>query len=147
MGGEFNIAWNAQPPSMDPMVTTANSTRDISRNVFEQLVTIDANGEVQPVLAEDYEVSEDGEVLTFILREGVTFHDGSTMQAEDVEASIERWLTTSGLASQYFEGPESTTPPQTSHGTIWRCWRQMRSSTSKSRRQDTPWRSSTKLRA
>lgn len=111
-GGEFNIAWNAQPPSMDPMVTTANAARDIGRNVFEQLVTIDASGEVQPVLAEDYEFSEDGTVLTFALREDVPFHNGSTMEATDVVASIERWQGLSGLAQQYFDGAEVESPEE-----------------------------------
>lgn len=111
-GGELNIAWNAQPPTMDPMITTANATRDIARNVFEQLVTLDAEGTPHPVLAEDFEISEDGQVLSFTLRDDVSFHDGSTMEAADVVASIERWIGLSGLGGQYFSGAEVDSPQE-----------------------------------
>ncbi|WP_033420477.1 ABC transporter substrate-binding protein [Nesterenkonia alba] len=105
-GGEFNIAWNAQPPTLDPLVTTSTATRDISRNFFEPLITIDADGEVQTVLAEDYEVSDDGLEITFTLREGVQFHDGSTMEADDVVASLEGWIERSGAGQTFFSEAE-----------------------------------------
>lgn len=111
-GGELNIAWNAQPPMMDPMPATANATRDIARNVFEQLVVPDTEGVIQPVLAESYEVSDDGRVTTFILRDGVSFHDGSTMDEADVVASIERWMRVSALGEQYFGDAEIDSPEE-----------------------------------
>lgn len=101
-GGDFNIAWNAQPPTLDHLLTTANTTRDIVRNFYEPLLTVDADGEVQPVLAENYEVSEDGLTITFELREDVPFHDGTMMEAADVVASLERWIEHSNVGSLYF---------------------------------------------
>lgn len=102
IGGEFNIAWSAQPPTLDPLMTTANSSRDIARNFLEPLLTMDNEGEVHPVLAEDYEISDDGMQLTITLREGVSFHDGSTMEAEDVVASLERWIDVTNVGQNYF---------------------------------------------
>lgn len=105
-GSEFNIAWNAQPPTLDPLATTSTATRDISRNFFEPLITTDANGEVQPVLAEDYEVSDDGLEITFTLRDGVLFHDGSEMEAADVVASLQAWMERSGTGQTFFSDAE-----------------------------------------
>lgn len=111
-GGEFNIAWNAQPPSMDPMKSTANATRDLGRHIYEPLVTLDANDEVQPVLAESFEMAEDNQSITFTLREDVPFHDGDIMDAEDAVASAERWLEESGTAAAYFPGTEVESPEE-----------------------------------
>ncbi|GAB3711465.1 ABC transporter substrate-binding protein [Nocardiopsis nanhaiensis] len=108
-GGEFDIAWNAQPPTLDPLVTTSTATRDISRNFFEPLVTMDPDGEVQTVLAEDYEVSDDGLVITFTLREGVTFHDGTEMEEDDVVASLQGWMERTGVGQTFFSEAEAAT--------------------------------------
>lgn len=89
-GGELNIAINAQPPSLDPQVSTATATRDTARLVFESLMVLNADFEPVPFLAEDVEV-EDNQRFTFTLREGVTFHNGDEMKAEDVVASMNRW--------------------------------------------------------
>ncbi|GAB3842178.1 ABC transporter substrate-binding protein [Nesterenkonia populi] len=108
VGGEFDIAWNAQPPTLDPTVSTATATRDISRNFFEPLVTLDADGEVQTVLAEDYEVSDDGLDITFTLRQGVMFHDGTEMEAEDVVASLQSWMERSSVGQSFFSEADVT---------------------------------------
>lgn len=110
-GGDFNIGWDAQPPTLDPLLTTATATRDIARNYFEPLLTVDSDGAVQPVLAEEFEMSDDALTLTFTLREAVPFHDGSTMEAADVVASLDRWIERSNVGSMFFgealvESPE-----------------------------------------
>ena len=71
---------------------TATATKDAARPIFETLVTLNENYEVQPMLAESYEQSEDGLVFTFYLRQGVKFHNGKEMKADDVVASLERWV-------------------------------------------------------
>lgn len=109
-GGEINIAVSAQPPTLDPMMATAHVTRTVARVFYEPLLTFDAEGEVQPVLAEDYEVSDDGLTLTFTLREGVPFHDGTVMEAPDVVASLERWRELSGVGQNYFSEAEIESP-------------------------------------
>src|SRR5690606_12206336 len=67
-----------------------NSVVIVQGNVYEGLTAIGRDLSVVPGLAESWDVSEDGLTYTFHLREGVTFHDGSEMNAEDVAASIRR---------------------------------------------------------
>lgn len=99
---ELQIAYNAQPPTLDPLMTTAVATRDVARNIYESLVTLDKDSKVVPMLAESVEESEDGKVITFKLRQGVKFHNGDDVTAEDVVASMHRWMTTTGLGKTYF---------------------------------------------
>jgi len=70
-------------------VNMMNYTGEPHAMIYEGLVSIDYNYEYRPGLAESWEVSEDGTVTTFHLREGVTFHDGSEFNAEVVKWQIE----------------------------------------------------------
>lgn len=97
-GGTLNMALNTQPPTIDPHMSTATATRDVARPIFETLVTLNSNYEVEPLLAERFEQSDDGLVTTFYLRQGVKFHNGKEMTAEDVVASLERWIEKAGRA-------------------------------------------------
>lgn len=102
VGGELQVAYNAQPPTLDPLLTTAVATRDVMRHVYETLVTVNQNFEVKPMLAESYEVSEDGKTITFELRKGIKFHNGEEMLPEDVVASMNRWKESTTLGKSYF---------------------------------------------
>lgn len=103
LGDELVIAYSAQPPTLDPHLTTAVATSDIMRGVFETLVTVDSDYNFQPMLADTYEVSDDGTKITFHLREGVLFHNGKELKAEDVVASMERWRDNSNRADAFRE--------------------------------------------
>ena len=82
-----------EPPHLDPTASAAGAIDEILyANVFEGLTRIGPNGEVLPALAESWDISEDRKVYTFKLREGVTFHDGTGFDAEDVKFSLERAL-------------------------------------------------------
>jgi peptide/nickel transport system substrate-binding protein len=59
-------------------------------NLYEPLMWLNPDGTFEPALAESWDVSDDGLVWTFHLREGVTFHDGKALTADVVKASIER---------------------------------------------------------
>src|SRR5699024_12421464 len=63
------------------------------------LFALDENYEVQPMLADDYEVSEDQLQYDITIREDVAFHDGSTVTIDDVLASLDRWLLTSSVGA------------------------------------------------
>jgi len=76
--------------SLDPHLAVAAGTREVMFNVFEGLVKPDPEGNLIPAVASDVEVSEDGLEYTFTLREGVKFHDGSPVEADDVIWSIKR---------------------------------------------------------
>lgn len=102
-GGEIKVAYPAQPPMLDPHVSNVIATTDIMSHVYETLLTVDSNYSVQPMLAESYEQSEDGQMVTFKLREGVLFHNGEEMVADDVVASMERWKDSVGARGQFNE--------------------------------------------
>lgn len=93
-----NVAYNAQPATFDPHVTGATATREVDRNVFEGLFEEDATGTPKPQLCESYESSDDNKVWTFHLRKGVKFHNGEIMDADDVIASLDRWLKKNAIA-------------------------------------------------
>ncbi|MDS8902238.1 ABC transporter substrate-binding protein, partial [Streptococcus pneumoniae] len=71
--------------------------RKIGWHIYEGLFALNQDFEAVPLLAEDYEVSEDGKTYTITLREGVSFHNGEPVTAEDAKASIERWLKVSSV--------------------------------------------------
>ena len=77
----------------DPhIVSDGLAARSIIKTIYESLVTLDAQGNYQPALAERWEVGPDARNWTFHLREGVTFHNGDVMQASDVVATMGRVL-------------------------------------------------------
>lgn len=76
--------------SLDPHKATAAGTKEILFNIFEGLVKPDPNGNLMKAVASDYTISDDGLVYTFTLREGVKFHNGNEVTAEDVKYSLER---------------------------------------------------------
>ncbi|WGF87375.1 ABC transporter substrate-binding protein [Marinivivus vitaminiproducens] len=77
--------------NIDPIWTTAYITRNHGYLVYDTLFALDENFEPQPQMVDTYEVSEDGLTYSFVLREGLTFHDGAPVTAEDVVASLQRW--------------------------------------------------------
>src|SRR5699024_4266696 len=101
---ELKVAYDTIPPSLDPHISTAFATMDIAAPVYEALVTMDENYEPQLMLAESYDVNDEGDVYTFHLREGVKFHNGDELKAEDVVASMDRWKEQSILAQANLSG-------------------------------------------
>ena len=79
--------------SLDPHKAVAAGTKEVMFNVFEGLVKPTSTGDLTPAVAEKYEISEDRLTYTFTLREGVQFHNGDTVTAEDVIYSINRCAT------------------------------------------------------
>ena len=115
---ELVIGMQQEPTSLDPTAdATASIDSMMTQNVFEALTTVAENGEVQPNLATSWDVSEDGLTYTFHLAEGVTFHDGSTLDAEDVVFSFDRAMAEDSVnpSKDIFEPIESVTAvdPQT----------------------------------
>jgi peptide/nickel transport system substrate-binding protein len=100
MGGTLRVALDTAPPSVDAQESTAYITRTIMGSVIEGLFTLDEEYDVIPDLADSYEASDDNLEYRFFLREGVLFHNGDELVADDVVASLERWfnITTPGSA-------------------------------------------------
>ncbi len=85
------IAMQLEPPHLDPTSAAAQAIDSVVySNIFEGLTRFQGDGSVVPGLAESWEISGDGTIYTFRLREGVTFHDGSSFDAEDVKFSLDR---------------------------------------------------------
>ena len=83
----------AEPQALDPAAVTAVNDFRILMNMYDGLVRYkDGTLEVEPALATEWTISEDGTRYTFTLREGVTFHDGSTFDAEAVKFNFDRML-------------------------------------------------------
>ncbi len=80
--------------SLDPYQITAAGTREVLFNVFEGLVKPDTDGNFIDAVASEHSVSEDGLTYTFTLREGVKFHNGETVTADDVLYSFETCAAT-----------------------------------------------------
>jgi len=91
--GVLVVGQIAEPQALDPHAVTAVNDFRILMNLYDGLVRY-APGtlEVEPALAEAWEIGDDGMVYTFTLREGVTFHDGSALDAEAVVWNFERML-------------------------------------------------------
>jgi peptide/nickel transport system substrate-binding protein len=111
-----NLAMVGEPQSLDPMASTADLVGTIMQHVYEPLYTFDANWAVQPMLAQALPaISPDGKTYTIALRTGVTLHNGRTLDAEDVVASLKRWFDVTprgkslakSLASLSAKGPNT----------------------------------------
>lgn len=86
----ITVATTAQPDTLDPHVTSATSAFQSSKSIYDTLVEVARDGAIVPSLAEAYTTSLDGLTWTFTLRDGVRFHDGTTLDAADVAASLAR---------------------------------------------------------
>ncbi|WP_237458408.1 ABC transporter substrate-binding protein [Pontibacillus yanchengensis] len=104
----LKIGNDQEPAGLDPHKVPAHSSIRIYEKVYDSLLTFDENMELQPELAKEWEQPDDTTYI-FTLREGVTFHNGDKMTAEDVKYSYERILDeeTASIAKSYFDKVES----------------------------------------
>lgn len=100
-GGSVVFGMTQDLVSLDPHQITDAGTRSVVFNIYEGLVKPTSTGDLEPAIASDYTISEDAKTYTFTLRDGVTFHDGSPVTAEDVKYSIERYAEIQGESSAF----------------------------------------------
>lgn len=96
---EFIFGVTSEPATLNSATTSDQPPTMIGNQVFDGLVRLDRAGEIQPQLAESWELAEDGLSMKFKLREGVTFHDGEPLTAEDVKFTLEKGLAVSPYAA------------------------------------------------
>ena len=84
---------------IDPGITTAYITRDHGYMVYDTLLAMDSNFKIQPQMAE-FKVSDDKLTYTFTLRDGLKWHDGAPVTAEDCVASLQRWGKIDGMGQK-----------------------------------------------
>ncbi|HEV8438986.1 MAG TPA: ABC transporter substrate-binding protein [Methylomirabilota bacterium] len=87
---------------LDPIWTTAYITRDHGYMIWDTLFATDANLQIRPQMVDKYTVSRDSMKWSFTLREGLRFHDGQPVTAEDCVASILRWGKKDALGKLLF---------------------------------------------
>lgn len=98
--GSFTWMYTANVTSLEPNTITSNNTQMYLYPIYDSLVHIDAAGEPQPMLAKDWEISEDGLSVTMNLIQDWTYHDGTPFDAASVKANIERHKTPGGWNEQ-----------------------------------------------
>lgn len=90
-GGSVVVGITQDLDSLDPHKAEAAGTKEVLFNVFEGLVKPDAMGNLVAAVASDYNISKDGKVYTFTIRNGVKFHNGQEVTVNDVVYSINRY--------------------------------------------------------
>src|ERR1700754_3391265 len=87
---------------LDPIITTAYIQRDYGYMVYDTLLAMDSNFKIQPQMAE-YKDSDDKLTYTFTLRDGLKWHDGTPVTAEDCVASLQRWGKRDGMGQKLMD--------------------------------------------
>ncbi|WP_028349177.1 ABC transporter substrate-binding protein [Bradyrhizobium murdochi] len=94
---------------LDPGFTTAYITRDHGYMIYDTLLATDSNFKVQPQMA-DWKVSDDKLTYTFTLRDGLKWHDGAPVTAEDCVASLKRWGRNDNMGQKLMDFTASIEP-------------------------------------
>lgn len=111
-GGVINVAMVGEPPTLDPMLSTADLVGTITQHFFETLYTFNQEWKVTPLLAAAMPtISDDGKTYTIPLRQDVTFQNGQPMTAKDVLASLQRWENVASRGRQTEKMIESISTP------------------------------------
>src|SRR6478736_2187678 len=94
---------------IDPLFTTAYITRDHGYMVYDTLLATDSDFKIQPQMA-DVKVSDDKLTYTFTLRDGLKWHDGAPVTAEDCVASLKRWGRSDNMGQKLMDFTASIEP-------------------------------------
>ena len=93
--------------NLDPIWTTAYVTRNHGYMIYDTLFAMDASFTPQPQMVDAWNTTADGLIWTFVLRDGLKFHDGSDVTSQDVVASLNRWGQRDGMGQQLYANLES----------------------------------------
>lgn len=91
-GGTIVAAISQDPGHFNPAITTSGGTHTASELLYNGLVRLNADLEIEPDLAESWDITDDGATYTFTLRDDVTWHDGEAFTSEDVKFTFEEVL-------------------------------------------------------
>jgi len=113
-GGNLTFAISIDSGCIDPQQVGNNDALNIGRQLVDSLTVQNLDGEIQPWLAESWEVSPDATTFTFHLRQGATFSDGSVVDAAAVKANLDGIVALgakASLGSTYLAGYTGTQTP------------------------------------
>lgn len=108
-GGILRHAHISEPPTLDLHWTTAAVPQDIGVHIYEGLFALNAAYEPRPLLLESWKLSANRLVYTFRLRQGVLFHHGRELVADDVVTSLARWGRLAARGRELFRDTVSLT--------------------------------------
>src|SRR6195256_2058752 len=94
---------------VDPIWTTAYITRNHGYMIYDTLFGMDEKGEIKPQMVDKYDESADKLTYTFTLRDGLIWHDGAPVTADDCIASIKRWAARDALGQKLMSFVDSMT--------------------------------------
>jgi peptide/nickel transport system substrate-binding protein len=109
-GKVLRFVQNGNLTILDPIFTTAYVTRDHGYMVYDTLFSSDENNVVKPQMVDKYSVSADKMLWTFTLRDGLEWHDGQPVTAEDCVLSIKRWAVRDSMGQKLMEFVTDMTP-------------------------------------
>ncbi len=107
-GGTYREAIIGTPRFINPILAMSSADRDMAALIYAGLMSRNGDGQLIPQLADSYTLSEDSLTYTFILREGITFHDGTPITSADVAFTIEQ-IKNPNLRSPQFTSWEGVT--------------------------------------
>ena len=104
-GETLRVLLSSQLTTLEPQETTDTDSAAVRYQIYNGLLRMTEDGNAVADLAESWEINEDGTVYTFTLKDGVTFHDGTALDADAVVASFERLVADERdtSASAYFK--------------------------------------------
>ena len=91
-GGTLTYARDGDADSLDPHKTTTTLSWQVQGQLYDTLTAFDADGTIVPNLAKSWDISDDGKEYTFHLQDGVTFHDGTPLNADAVKFTFDRFM-------------------------------------------------------
>lgn len=95
------MGMSIEPPGLDPTIAAPTNIREVTlTNVFEGLTRVNEQGQIEPLLAKSWEISPDGLIYTFQLRENVRFHDGTPFDSAIVRYAFERAMAPTSTNAQ-----------------------------------------------
>src|ERR1700747_1966775 len=109
-GGTLKFVPHADLKILDPVWTTAYITRNHGYMIYDMLFAPDASIHMQPQMVDKFTASGDKRKWSFTLRDGLKWHDGQPVTAEDCVASLRRWGTRSALGRRIFAITASLEP-------------------------------------
>ena len=108
---------------LDPIWTTAYIVRDHGYMIYDTLFALDAKLQVQPQMVDTWKVSDDKLTYTFVLRDGLKFHDGQPVTAEDCIASIKRWGARDAMGQKLMQFTKEMAVVDARTFTLWSSYR------------------------
>src|SRR5437763_15438113 len=114
----LRVIMNSDLKIVDPIWTTVYVTRNHGYMIYDTLFALDERREPKPQMVDTYSVSDDGLTYTFVLRDGLLWHDGAPVTAEDCIASIKRWAAKDTLGQKVMSFVDTITAQGAKSSTI-----------------------------